>query len=101
VSGSARRFATALIFAACLGAPVFEMFDHWDQTAQTSNDTEANVIVVALCVGVALVAVRKLLKPLLTSARHEPVSVLRPNRSVSGVGIVATPDISPPIPLRV
>jgi undecaprenyl pyrophosphate phosphatase UppP len=101
VSGSARRFATALIFAVFLGAPVLEMFDRWDQTAQTSNDTEAIVIVVALCVGVALVAVRRFLKPALRSARHERVSVFRPHRAVRRFDILPTPDLSPPTPLRV
>jgi hypothetical protein len=101
VSGPARRLATAVVFAVCLGAPVLEMFDRWDQTPQTRNDTEANLIVIAACVGVALIAVRKLLKPVLASVRHEPVSISRPWHSVSGVSAAATPEISPPIPLRI
>ena len=38
-----------LIFLIC---PVLEMFDHWDHTAQTGNDTEYTFVVLALCVGV-------------------------------------------------
>src|SRR5207245_7123634 len=49
-----RRFAIASILAVCLGGPVAEMFDQWDHTLQDGNDTEANMVVVALCFGVAL-----------------------------------------------
>jgi len=31
-----------------------ETFDQWDQTLQDGTDTEANLVVVALCVGLAL-----------------------------------------------
>lgn len=30
-----------------------EMFDRWDQTSRDGNDTEVNVLVVVLCVGLA------------------------------------------------
>jgi hypothetical protein len=47
-----RLFITALI-SICLGASIVEMFDSWDQTLKDGNDTEANVAVAALCIGVA------------------------------------------------
>src|SRR5207237_7896627 len=50
---SVRRFAAAVILATCLGALVLEMVDQWDRTAQDGNDTEINLVIVALCVGVA------------------------------------------------
>jgi hypothetical protein len=54
-SGSvARRLFIAAIIAISLGAPIVEMFDRWDQTLKDGNDTEANVVVAALCVGIAL-----------------------------------------------
>src|SRR5437899_9117063 len=49
-----RRFAVAAILAICIGAPVVEMFDQWDHTLQDGNDTEANVVIAALCIGVAV-----------------------------------------------
>ena len=53
-SGSvARRLFIAAIIAISLGAPIAEMFDRWDQTFKDGNDTEANAVVAALCVGVA------------------------------------------------
>ena len=48
-----RRLVIAAIIAITLGAPIAELFDTWDQTLQTGSDTEANVAVVALCIGVA------------------------------------------------
>ncbi len=33
--------------------PLLEMFDQWDDTIQTGNDTEYGLVVLALCVGVA------------------------------------------------
>jgi len=49
---SLRPFATGVILAICIGAPTLEMFDQWDHTLQDGNDTEINLVVVALCVGV-------------------------------------------------
>jgi hypothetical protein len=39
-----------------------EMFDRWDHTLQDGNDTESNLVVVALCVGVGLIAATALLR---------------------------------------
>ena len=49
-----RRFCIAAIVAICIGGPIVEMFDQWDHTLLDENDTEADVVIVALCVGVAL-----------------------------------------------
>ena len=50
----ARRLAIAIIVAICIGAPIAEMFDQWDHTYQDGSDTELNLVVIALCVGVGL-----------------------------------------------
>jgi hypothetical protein len=50
----ARRLLVAAILAICIGGPIVETFDQWDHTGQDGNDTEANLIIVALCVGLAL-----------------------------------------------
>ncbi len=42
-----------LVLAICLVCPLVEVFDHWDHTMQTGNDTEYGLVVLALCVGVA------------------------------------------------
>src|ERR1700719_1755746 len=50
---SLRRFAAGVILTICIGAPILEMFDRWDRTLEDGNDTEINLVVVALCVGVS------------------------------------------------
>lgn len=40
-----------LVLAICLVCPVVEMFDCWDHTPQTGNDTEYTFVIVGLCFG--------------------------------------------------
>src|ERR1700686_315862 len=47
------RTTTTLVLGICLICPLIEMFDSWDHTIQTGNDTEYAFVVLALCVGVA------------------------------------------------
>jgi hypothetical protein len=42
-----------LALAICFVCPVAEMFDQWDHTLQTGDDTEYTFVLLALCVGVA------------------------------------------------
>jgi hypothetical protein len=42
-----------LILSICLICPILEMFDNWDHTLQTGNDTEYTFVLLALCVGMA------------------------------------------------
>jgi len=42
-----------LILATCIICQVTEMFDQWDHTLQTGNDTEYTFVVLALCAGIA------------------------------------------------
>jgi hypothetical protein len=51
MSSSIWRAAMTLVLAVCVVCPVVEMFDHWDHTIQTGNDTEYALVVVALCIG--------------------------------------------------
>jgi len=99
-----RRLAISAIIAICLGGPIVEMFDRWDDTVQDGNDTEANVVVAALCIGVAfatgtIVVVNRIRSLCSTSATrlivprivvHDIASVLLP-----------TPTTGPPTILRV
>jgi hypothetical protein len=51
---SKASFVTAvLILATCLVCHVSEIFDQWDHTLQTGNDTEYTFVILALCVGIA------------------------------------------------
>ena len=47
------QVATIALLMAGLVAPVVEIFDQWDHTLQTGDDTEYTFVIVALCVGVA------------------------------------------------
>lgn len=43
-----------LVLAACLIAPVMQMFDHWDHELKTGQDTETTFVVLALCIGATI-----------------------------------------------
>jgi hypothetical protein len=58
----------AIVLLSCVVCPVLELFDHWDHTFQTGNDTEYNFVVLGLCVALAYAFARfvsgfALLKP--------------------------------------
>jgi hypothetical protein len=62
----ASRITVALVLLICVVGPVVEMFDRWDNTAQTGNDTEYSLVALALCVGAAYSLARFIFKcPLL------------------------------------
>jgi hypothetical protein len=42
----------------CFVCPVVEMFDHWDHTLRTGNDTEYTLVFLALCVGMVCALAR-------------------------------------------
>jgi hypothetical protein len=99
-----RRFAIALIVAVCLGGPIVEMFDQWDHTFQDGNDTEANVVVVALCVGAALSVARILVTRIRALSAHvvgDIVFACAPVRLKTPFFLIPLPTASPPTPLRV
>jgi len=99
-----RRLAIAAILAVSIGAPIAELFDGWDQTLQTGNDTEANVAVVALCIGVAfaigtIVVINRIRVLASASARRVVLSLAPPRRIASF--LTPAPTVSPPATLRV
>ena len=58
----------ALALLVCLICPIVELFDQWDHTVQTGNDTEYTLVVVGLCVGVAYTFARFVLASLTAKA---------------------------------
>ena len=60
-SGSNLRLVAKLVLLICLVCPTLEVFDYWDHTAQTGNDTEYTLVLVGLCVGVAYTSERFIL----------------------------------------
>lgn len=45
--------AAMVVLAICLLCHVAEVFDQWDHTLQTGDDTEYTFVVIALCAGIA------------------------------------------------
>ena len=99
-----RRFAVVAILAICLGGPIVEMLDQWDHTYQDGNDTEANVVVAALCIGVAIaigtIVVVERIRAQASASRF--FAIARPGLSF-GRSLLASPIAtpSPPTTLRV
>ena len=58
VPGPCRGLFVAILLAICIGAPAIEMFDQWDHTVQDGNDTEMNLVVAVLCVGMGVLVAR-------------------------------------------
>src|SRR6266550_1662414 len=58
----ASRIIATVILVTCLVCPLIELFDNWDHTIQTENDTEYGLVVLGLCVGVAYSSARFIFK---------------------------------------
>jgi hypothetical protein len=50
-----------LVLLICVVCPVLEMFDQWDHTVQTGNDTEYSFVILGLCVGASFAFARAVL----------------------------------------
>lgn len=61
--GAPKTVITAVLLI-CFLCPVLELFDQWDDTLQTGNDTEYALVIVGLCVGVAYALTRFALTPI-------------------------------------
>ena len=79
------------------------MFDQWDHTLQDGNDTEANVVVVALCVGVALSIAGMTAACIRAMSSDSNVHLFAPSSVRVTTSVVSVPltASSPPTPLRV
>jgi uncharacterized membrane protein YidH (DUF202 family) len=100
-----RRLLSVAIIAVCVVVPLVEAFDTWDQTLRDDNDTEATVVIAALCVGFALTvaasAAMRWLGPLSTAARVQRRSVLAAVLAASYPVPPLSNDGSPPFALRI
>jgi hypothetical protein len=94
----------AAIVAICIGLPAVEALDRWDQTLADGNDTEADVVVAALCVGLALSAVHTsvnlLLRGLRSANRHTYARSIAVTQAVRTSVAPPVPTCSPPLALR-
>ena len=69
----ASRITVTLALLTCLICPLVEMFDNWDHTIQTGNDTEYSLVVLALCLGAAYSFARLVFKSALLGVLAENV----------------------------
>ena len=99
-----RRLLVAAALAVCVGATLAEMFDRWDDAVPSANDTEGNLVVVALCVGIGFSTAAALLRhvPPVGSAAPKGFTLAFVQHSVTlAPWSPAGPDSSPPLILRV
>ena len=101
----ARRLAIAVVVAICLGGPVLELFDQWDPAMPAGNDTEADAVIAALCVGIGFAyagAVSLRIRAIANLSERVPLAPLPclpigvPYRIAS-----SNPGHSPPLSLRI
>jgi hypothetical protein len=99
-----RRFAVAAILAICIGGPIVEVFDQWDDTLQDGNDTEANVVIAALCIGIAVaigtIAIVARIRALSSNVRGYSLACRTVAFALRSFTL-PIPTSSPPTPLRV
>jgi hypothetical protein len=100
---SLRRFATGVVLAICIGAPILELFDQWDRTLQDGNDTEINLVVAALCVGVAFSVAGALVARVRSCANRQGRFVLTAESTLTTLLTSSAPTSNSrlPTPLRV
>lgn len=98
MSSQASRIVATLILLACLVCPVLELFDHWDHTAQTGNDTEYALVVVGVCIGVTYAFARFFLPPVIetTSKVILNFSLVTLARGGRGSFFIVLIQLSPP-----
>jgi hypothetical protein len=102
----ASRITVTLVLLTCVICPLLETFDTWDHTAQTGNDTEYALVVLALCVGVSYSFARYIFKSTLLSFVTNGVSASCAQRVLFSapwrLTLLLFDAISPPpLPLRI
>ena len=58
MQSNATRAIVAIVLLICVVCPMVELFDYWDHTIQTGNDTEYTLVALALCIGIVFTLVR-------------------------------------------
>jgi hypothetical protein len=99
-----RRFLAVAVVAICICVPTIEAVDSWDHTLQDGNDTEANLVVTALCVGFALTAAMTMVMVRLRAiptAAHLACQAPSVIRFRTARLAVPAPTGSPPLALRI
>jgi hypothetical protein len=100
-----RRIVGAAVIAICVIVPAIETIDTWDHTLRDGNDTEMNVVVAAICVGLTLTIAASIVTALLRSIPRSGRVLRGWARATALVGrTLAAPlptSNPPPLPLRI
>jgi hypothetical protein len=96
------RVAALLVLAICVWAHVSELFDDWDDSIQTRNGIEFNLVLVAVCIGTCIaiasgIAQSQSVRKLTTLADPRSHSILLE----LSVPFCANPPSSPPAQLKI
>lgn len=90
-----------VILILCLWGHVSELFDHWDHTPQTGNDTEYSTVIAVLAAGAVILFARSLtvwLRGTRATASLKPAAALCAPLRFIATQLIAD---SPPCPLRI
>jgi hypothetical protein len=95
-----------LVLITCLVCPLVELFDNWDRTIQTGNDTEYALVVLGLCVGVAYSFARFIFKSALLDFVAKSVFASCAQKSFFSAPysfplLIFDATSPPPLPLRI
>jgi hypothetical protein len=94
----------ALVLIVCLVCPLAELFDKWDHTLQTGDDTEYALVILAMCVGTAHLLKRLVLnRPSQEPAAETLACAWTPTALslLSDYLLAPLPSSSPPVLLRI
>ena len=98
------QIIAALVLIICLACPVLEMFDRWDHTAQTGQDSEYTFVVLAVCVGAGFTFVRPIFRSGVRAAREKVFATSAGlylfSAELASVFMISNP-LSPPVSLRI
>lgn len=95
----------AIVLLTCLVCPLVELFDHWDNTMQTGNDTEYALVVLALCIGIVFTLVQLTITLFsnfrVSSTGSRLLSLQNAAFFLIAAAIFAAASTSPPLNLRI
>ena len=102
----ASRIAAVVVLLTCLVCPILELFDSWDDTIQSGNDTEYALVILALCVGVAYSFARFIFKSALLGVVAKSLFASCAQKFFfsapsSFTSLLFDATSSPPLPLRI
>jgi hypothetical protein len=99
------RVIVAIVLLTCLVCPLLELFDRWDHTIQTGDDTEYTLVALALCIGIVFALVRLTVTLFsnfpVSSTSSRLLSLRNASFFLIAAAIFSAASTSPPLNLRI